>query len=156
MSPEVRLVNVDAIPLAVVRRRARPPDLAAVVPQGCGVVWDFVRARGLKGGRHVAVYLNGQIDLEVGVELAEAFEDDGGVVRSSTPAGTVVTAVHFGPYQRLGAAHAAIRDWAAVRGHRLAGANWEIYGHWQPDWNRDPSSIRTDVFYQVALMEGVG
>jgi hypothetical protein len=25
-----------------------------------------------------------------------------------------------------------------------------IYGHWQPEWNADPSRIRTDVFYLVA------
>ncbi len=31
-----------------------------------------------------------------------------------------------------------------------AGPNWEIYGHWQPEWNTDPLRIRTDVFYQVA------
>ena len=44
------------------------------MPQGCGIVWDFVRAHGLKGGRNVALYLNDQIDLEVGVEIGEAFD----------------------------------------------------------------------------------
>jgi effector-binding domain-containing protein len=36
-----------------------------------------------------------------------------------------------------------------VNGYRLTGPSWEIYGHWQPEWNSDPSQIRTDVFYQV-------
>ena len=31
----------------------------------------------------------------------------------------------------------------------LAGPNWEIYGHWVDEWNRDPSKIRTDVFYLI-------
>jgi hypothetical protein len=31
----------------------------------------------------------------------------------------------------------------------IAGPNWEVYGHWQPEWDADPSLIRTDVFYQV-------
>ena len=146
----VRLVHADAIPTAVLRRRARPSELATVVPQGCGLVWEFVRQHGLKGGRHVALYLNANIDLEVGVEVSGAVEEHGEVVRSSTPAGAVVTAVHFGPYQRLGAAHEAIRAWCAAHGHQLAGPNWEIYGHWQPEWDADPSAIRTDVFYQVS------
>jgi len=58
--------------------------------------------------------------------------------------------VHFGPYQQLGVAHQAIRDWCSGHNLQLAGPNWEIYGHWQDDWNADPSQIRTDVFYQLA------
>jgi len=150
MSLSVTLSHADAIPLAVVRRRVRRSELASVVPQSCGLVWDFVRRRALKGGRHVAIYLNGQIDVEVGVEVADPFDEEGDIVRSSTPAGTVASAIHFGPYQGLGAAHQAIQAWCAAHGHRLAGPNWEIYGHWQPEWNADPSRIRTDVVYQVA------
>lgn len=41
-------------------------------------------------------------------------------------------------------------NWCAANGHRLAAPSWEIYGHWQPEWNDDPSLIRTDVFYQIA------
>jgi effector-binding domain-containing protein len=149
MSLTVRLTHADAVPLAVVRRRAGPSELGTVVPQSCGVVWEFVRARALAAGRHVAVYLNANIDLEVGVEVAGAFEEQGDVVRSSTPGGIVASAIHFGPYQGLGTAHEAIRAWCAAHGHQLTGLNWEIYGHWQPEWNADPSGIRTDVFYQV-------
>ena len=149
MSPTIQLVHADPIPTAVVRRRARRSELSAVVPHCCGLVWNFARAHGLKAGRHVALYLNGNIDLEVGVEVAGPFEEQGEVVRSSTPAGAVATAVHFGPYQRLGEAHDAIRAWCAANGRRLTGVNWEIYGHWQAEWNANPSAIRTDVFYQV-------
>jgi effector-binding domain-containing protein len=59
----------------------------------------------------------------------------------------VATTVHFGPYQRLGDAHAAIRQWCAEQGHALMGTCWEIYGHWEEIWNSDPSKIRTDVFH---------
>lgn len=146
----VRLTQVDAVALAVVRRRVRRGDLGRVVPEGCGIVWDFVRARGLRGGRHVALYLNANIDLEVGVEVQGDFDGEGEVVRSSTPSGLAVSATHLGPYQSLGAAHDAIHTYCAVHRHRLAGPSWEVYGHWQPEWNADPSRIRTDVFYLVA------
>jgi effector-binding domain-containing protein len=149
MSLQVRLKHVDAIPLAVVRRRARSSELATVVPQSCGVVWDYLRTQRLRGGRHVAIYLNGNIDLEVGVELAAPFDEGGEVVRSATPRGLAATVVHLGPYQELGVAHEAIRTWCQSHGYELTGPNWEIYGHWQPEWNTDPSSIRTDVFYQI-------
>ena len=66
---------------------------------------------------------------------------------STTPAGEVATVTHFGPYAHLGDAHAAIRKWCAANQRTAAGPNWEVYGHWLPEWNEDASRIRTDVFY---------
>lgn len=147
---EVRVGHSDGIPLAVIRRQARASELSKVVPELCGVVWSSIRARGLKGGRHVAIYWDGAIRLDVGVEMIDAIPDDGDVVRSATPAGLTASVVHLGPYQQLGAAHRTILDWCTAHHLQLAGPNWEIYGHWQEEWNADPSRIRTDVFYQLA------
>jgi effector-binding domain-containing protein len=135
-------------PTAVVRRRASLRELPKVVPDGCGVVWNTLRANAIKGaGRNLALYLDDQINLEVGVEMSAPFAGVGDVVASSLPAGGVATAVHFGPYQRLCNVHNAIRDWCKANGHSLAGPNWEIYGHWDQDWNSHPEKIRTDVYY---------
>jgi effector-binding domain-containing protein len=148
MDYDVRLEQHDSRPLAVVHRRASVQELPKVVPDACGTVWNVVRAQKVPGaGRHVALYWDGAINLEVGVELDAPFAGHGEVVGSATPAGPVATAVHLGPYQRLGEAHQAIRKWCADHGHTLAGPNWEIYGHWLDEWNNDPSKIRTDVFY---------
>jgi effector-binding domain-containing protein len=148
MEYEVRLEQLSSRPLVVVRRRASSHELAKVVPDACGAVWNVVRAQKIAGaGRHVAVYLDGQINLEVGVELEAPFAGHGDVVGSATPAGTVATAVHFGPYHRLHEAHEAILQWCANHSYTLAGPNWEIYGHWTDECNGDPTKIRTDVFY---------
>jgi effector-binding domain-containing protein len=149
MGYDVRLVHLTGnTPTAVVRRRASLQEIPRVVPEACGIVWGVVRAQQIKGaGRHVALYLDDQINLEVGVELQAPFAGHGEVVGSALPAGPVATAMHFGPYNRLRAAHQAIRDWSGNHGHTLAGPNWEIYGHWEDAWNSDPSQIRTDVFY---------
>jgi effector-binding domain-containing protein len=155
MAYDVRLEQLAARPLAVVRRRASSAELSKVVPDACGTVWAALRAQQISGaGRHVAVYLDGQINLEVGVELDAPFARAGEVVASATPAGAVATTVHLGPYGRLGEAHRAICDWCAGHGHALAGPNWEIYGHWVDAWNTDPSKIRTDVFYLLQPQEG--
>ena len=148
MEYDVRLEQLSSRPLAVVRRRASLQELAKVIPDACGTVWNVVRAQKITGaGRHVALYWDGVINLEVGVELDAPFAGHGEVVGSATPAGIVASAVHFGPYNQLPAAHQAIRRWCANHGHTIAGPNWEIYGHWIDEWNHDPSKIRTDVFY---------
>jgi effector-binding domain-containing protein len=146
----VQLQQLNSVPLAVIRRQASPSELSRVVPECCGLVWNELRAQQAQAGRNVAIYWDGGIRLEVGVELRGPFAERGEVVRSATPAGTVAAATHFGPYSGLGGAHDAVRQWCKANNHSLMGPNWEIYGHWQPSWNTDPSQIRTDVYYQLA------
>jgi effector-binding domain-containing protein len=151
MPYEIRIEDSASQPLAVVRRQVAGWELATVVPECCGLVWQAVKAQKARAGRHVAVYLDDSIRVEVGVELLDhVFLDDGEVVRSVTPAGTVACTTHLGPYSLLAEAHEAIHDWCAEQGHELAGPRWEIYGHWRPEWDADPSQIRTDVHYLIA------
>lgn len=147
---EVRMEELDSVPLAVVRRQARTAELSRVVPECCGLVWNAVRAQKAQAGRNVALYWDGSIRLEVGVELLGPFAEVGEVVCSATPAGAVAWAMHLGPYSGLRVAHEAVRRWCAANHHQLAGPSWEIYGHWQSEWNANPSLIRTDVFYLLA------
>jgi effector-binding domain-containing protein len=152
MDHDVRIEHADPLPMAAERFVARPDQLGRAIPDACGRVWKFVKTAGIPDpGQHVAVYLDGQILVECGVLLPGPFPESGTVVRSATPAGRIATTTHFGAYGRLGDAHRAIVDACSAQGHRLAGPNWEIYGHWEDDWNNDPSKIRTDVFY---LLEG--
>jgi effector-binding domain-containing protein len=148
MEYDVRLEHHSAHPLAVVRRRASSQELSRVVPDSCGTVWAVIRAQQVAGaGRHVAVYWDDRINLEVGVELVAPFAGHGEVVGSATPEGLVATTTHYGPYGLLNKAHEAIRLWCGNHGHTLAGPNWEVYGHWKEEWNSDPTKICTDVFY---------
>lgn len=151
MTYDVRLEQHPGIPLAVVRRRANHAELSRVVPECCGLVWNVIRSQKVPGaGRHVAIYWDGVINLEVGVELQAPFAGHGEVVGSSTPVGLVATTTHYGPYGQLHLAHEAIRQWCRSNGHSSGGPNWEIYDHWKDEWNRDPSLIRTDVFYLLS------
>jgi effector-binding domain-containing protein len=148
MTSNVRLEQRKSLPLAVVRRRATKQQLSKVIPEACGIVWNVIRSQQVQGaGRHIAVYLDDQINIEVGVELEAPFAGHGDVIGSATPAGAVATATHLGPYQTLGQTHDAVKQWCAQNGRTPAGPSWEIYGHWLDAWNNDPSQIRTDVFY---------
>ncbi|MEO7272440.1 MAG: GyrI-like domain-containing protein [Vicinamibacterales bacterium] len=149
-SYDVQVQQLASVPLAVLQRQVRASELARVVPEGCGQVWNAVRAQQAKAGRHVAISWDGSIRLEVGVELLGPFTEDGTVVCSATPAGAVAWATHLGPYPSLHVAHDAIRSFCDSNHHRLAGPSWEIYGHWLAEWDANPSRIRTDVFYLLA------
>jgi len=148
---EVRLETLASLPLAVVRRQVRASELSRVVPECCGIVWNAMRSQPqARAGRHVALYWDNQVRAEIGVEVAGPFEPHGEILRSATPAGLTAWTSHLGPYGGLGDAHTAVVEWCRANGRTLTGVNWEIYGHWRPEWNSDPASIRTDVFYQVA------
>ena len=155
MGHDIRLEHRGCSPLAVVRRRANPRELAKVVPEACGTVWRVIRAQQVAGaGRHVAIYWDCQINLEVGVEMAAPFPGCGEVVGSATPAGLVAATTHYGPYGRLCEAHEAIRRWCGDHGYTLAGPNWEVYGHWKDEWDSDPTKITTDIFYLLTADGG--
>lgn len=144
MTYSIEVKHVPGQPLAVVRRVARQAELARVVPEACGEVWNYVKTNQIEGaGRLVAVYLDSLMTIEIGAEVAGTFNGDGNVYPSTTPAGLVATTVHLGPYERLGEAHEAIHDWCANDHRTLAGPSWEIYGH----WTDDPKQLRTDVVY---------
>ena len=143
----VRIEQVESRETAVVRRRASLEELTQVVPRACGEVWEFLRSFAhTRTGRNLALYLDDEFHLEVGVEVFEPINSNEQVVSSSTPAGTVATALHTGPYHRLPEAHRAIRLWCEEQGIPLAGPNWELYG----PWKNDPTELRTDVYYLLS------
>jgi effector-binding domain-containing protein len=155
MDSSVRIVRVEAIHLAVVRHRISRNQLSKVVPEACGIVWNALKAVDVKGaGRHVALYLSatdGLLEVEIGAEVPATFLGSCEVIVSETPSGEAVTATHFGPYGTLGRTHEAIKALCSQRGLPLDGRSWEIYGHWLPEWNTDPSKIRADIFYLLKL-----
>jgi len=146
MGYEVRIEQRAGQPLAVVRRRASKQELSRFVPEACGKVWNELKSHHVAGaGRHVALYWDGVINLEVGVEIGASFQRDGEIVASRTPAGSIATTTHLGPYALLHLAHEAIQTWCNDNGHTLAGPSWEIYSHWTDEWNRDPAKTRTEM-----------
>jgi effector-binding domain-containing protein len=144
MEYQVHVCPVESQLTAVVCFRATCDELATVIPRACGEVWEFMRSSGLpRPGSHLALYLDGEMNIECGAEVHQPFTGNGRVICSATPAGLVATAAHLGPYDRLKEAHEAVLRWCADRGYELAGPSWEVYGH----WTDDPAQLRTDIFY---------
>ena len=101
-SYDIRTHDLDPIPTIVVRRRATIAQLPRVVPAACGVAWEFIRAKKVRAGRNVALYLSDQVDLEAGADALEPFGPEGEVMASELPGGRVATTRHVGPYAELG------------------------------------------------------
>ena len=149
MANEMALVRVDAHPTAAVRTRIRTADIPTAMFPLMDAVWGFIRGRSLTGhGHNVWVYRNfdhgqGEVEVEIGVQLASPFESDGNVTRSETPSGRAAHTFHYGEYEELPGVHAGLVAWCEERDIRLAGVSWEVYG----DWSDDPAERRTDIYH---------
>jgi effector-binding domain-containing protein len=155
MRYEVRVFDAPPHLLASTRGHGKEHDFVKRLFALLDEVWKFLKANPQVKHLGLNVFLyHGKADknlfhtdqglpIEAGVKVSAPFESPGPVLCSATPAGTVATAVHIGPYEKLGEAHRAIRDWCKANNRAMAGPNWEIYDH----WNEDPQKLRTDVFY---------
>jgi effector-binding domain-containing protein len=144
---QVTLDTVAEQPIAAARQRTTFRNIPREIGDLLGRPWALIKATpGLRsGGDNVAIYWEETAggSIEVGVQVTRAFEETEEVVCSATPAGRVARTAHFGPYDQLGPAHQAVRQWCKARGHEIIPPFWEVYG----DWSDDPAQLRTDVFY---------
>jgi len=153
MATEVSIQDVPARILAAVRRSVLPDQIAGVWKPALDQVWAFLKQHpGLRtDGHNVFLYhhpasTQSPMDADFGVQVTRAFERSGEVFATETPAGKVATALHVGPYQRLGDTHNAIHAWAAANKMSFAGKSWEIYG----DWTEDAAKLETRIEYLLS------
>ncbi len=134
-------------PTAVIAERTTWDAFPALWPALLSEVWEAVRGHELvRPGRNVMLYRDDVPNVEVGVEAAGPFPAIGRVVGSVIPAGRVLTATHYGPFEEVGATHAAVVRACEERGLRRLGPRWEVYGH----WNETNPKPEVDVYYLVA------
>jgi len=155
MHYDVRMFDAGPQLLAAARGHGKKHDYVKRLFALLDEVWKFLKANPQVKHLGINVFLyHGEADkdlfatdqglpVEAGVRVSAPFESAGKVVCSATPSGTVATVAHIGPYEKLGEAHAALREWCKANNRPMAGPNWEVYDH----WNEDPNKLRTDVFY---------
>jgi effector-binding domain-containing protein len=148
----VTVKRVEALTIAAARGRMTAREIPGRFKEHLDKVWEFlVRHPELRGwGHNVFLYRHdmdaaGAMTIDFGVQVVRAFEAEGDIFSTSTPAGEAATTVHVGPYSGLPAAHAAVHAWLKENGRKPAGWSWEIYG----DWNEDPGKLETGIFYLV-------
>ncbi len=109
--------------------------------------------------RYVVIDMEGEIQIELGIEVAAPIPPDDALISGILPAGRYGSVVHTGPYDALGEANAALQTWIEREGLRSAvvetpaGDRWdcrlEIYLT-DPETEQDPGRWRTEVTYLLA------
>ena len=149
MEHVVTIVTTAATPTAVVRETttwdAFPTRWRALLDE----VWAFVRREGLTAGRNVMVYADDVPNVEVGVEVSEAFSPGERVMPSALPAGRAARTISRGPPtpEGLHAAHTAVQRWCAANAEQTTGVRSEVYGHWRDE---DPQAFETEIYWLVS------
>jgi predicted transcriptional regulator YdeE len=135
----VEVKSLPAQPIEVVHGHATRATLPAEIRTLFGQFYAEPKpGRGLN-----IIYYPSCVDGKMQIACGTLVEQGG---NDATPAGTVATAVHIGPYNQMHPAHNAIHQWAKENNQPLAGPSWEIYGH----WTDDPAALRTDIYYLLA------
>jgi effector-binding domain-containing protein len=75
---------------------------------------------------------------------------EGEVESVSLPGGPAAATMHFGRYEDLHEAYAAIEQWMRAQGVRSGGAPWEDYVT-DPAEHPDPKDWRTEVIWPLAV-----
>lgn len=88
------------------------------------------------------------IDLEAGLPVKTAIEEEGEVKPSQLPGGPAAMAVHAGPYEGLRATYDAISSWMERAGRQAGGPPWEIYLT-DPSVEPDPNNWLTQVIWPL-------
>lgn len=153
MATEVSVQLVSARRLAAVRQSIRLDQIATAWWPALDQVWAFLQQHpGLRtDGHNIFLYhhpanMQSPMDVDFGVQVTRLFERSGEVVSTETPAGRVATALHVGPYERLGDTHKAIHAWAAANKASFSGTLWEIYG----DSTEDAAKLETRIEYLLS------
>ena len=138
MRNEISVRTVAPRLLAAVRREVRIGQVAAAWKPALDQVWAFLRQNpGLRTDGHNVFLCHHPANrqdpmlVDFGVEVTRRFERSAEVFPTETPSGKVASALHVGPYDKLGGTHDAIHAWAVANKLTFAGFSWG--GIWGSD-----------------------
>ena len=147
--------RISPQPVLVVRRRVKPSEIAVVLADVLGRVFQHAQQNGVAlAGPPFTRYLEwgpGLITIEAGLPVAAPPKTgaDAEIRVDMLPGGFVATTVHAGPYDQLLNAHAAIQQWIEAQGLTARGAPWETYVTDPADYP-DPKDWKTAVYWPLA------
>lgn len=128
---EFEIVELEKRHTAVIRDKTPMAQISAHFMSAMPEVAQAVQEAGAEMagppfGRYFA-HSAEEVDLEVGIPVAEPFTATGRATPSEIPGGRHITAIHTGPYQDLPGAHRELIAYTVDNGHKAIGPTWESY-----------------------------
>jgi effector-binding domain-containing protein len=131
MTYQCERTEVESQPTISIRTRAAVQDLPQVLGASYGLLASYLQEIGepMAGAPFVAYYNMdmADLDLEIGLPLAQPLPGRDEIQAGTIPGGTVVRCLHIGPYPEVGAAYDALGQWMAAQDLEGAGPAYEFY-----------------------------
>lgn len=145
-----------AQPVLIVRRRVRRDEIAATIGAELPKVFLHAQQHGIAiSGYPITRYVDasvGLVTLETGMRVTahegewRVGDREGDVLAETLPGGPAAVTLHYGPYDQLQAAYAALEQWIGANGFRPRSAPWEAYLN-DPGDHPNPQDWKTEVFW---------
>jgi effector-binding domain-containing protein len=150
---EIRIVDTDERPTAVLRAQVPVAELPTFFQKAFGATWNALRKQGLSPtGPPFALYHGiptRSVDVEVGFPVTASPQPEGEVAPSTLPGGRAVEAVHVGPYDTMGETYGQVEQWMVAERLQPGPVMWESYLS-DPQAEPDPATWRTLIHWPVA------
>lgn len=152
MAHVCRLKEVSPQRLVAMRVRCEPGSVGAAIAHCLEQVWERLnRLEDVTVGPAIVRYhgvTDDEVEFEAGFPVLQEVPATEDIRVDEMPGGPAATTLHWGPYEGLPEAHAALRTWMEEHGLAPAGLVYEVY--WV-DQNAaaDRSELRTEVVWPV-------
>ncbi len=148
-------------PVLMARRKVKRSEIASTIAEVLPQIFHFAQQSGLAiTGHPFTRYLEsgpGLLTIAPGMPvaaLATTATNQNGIIPDTLPDGPAAVTTHYGPYEKLSDAYAAIEEWMDKEGLGAAGAPWEVYVT-DPANYPDPKDWRTDIFWPLTTTRTV-
>lgn len=152
MTYECHVERREAQPvIGVQAEMTTPEEFGPKVGATYGRLYAYAGAKGVTPGMPMMIVrgMGPPVLLEIAIMVAAETPGEGDILASVLPAGDVVTTLHIGLYDTIGAAYEAVFAYAGQHGRQPAGAPYETYLT-DPDTEPDPAKFRSEVCLPVA------
>jgi effector-binding domain-containing protein len=131
MSYNCELLERPAQPVLSIRTRAALQNLPQVLGPAYGAIAQYLGQKGQQpaGAPFVAYYNTDMqnLDMEIGFPVTGQIPGEGEIQANEIPGGKLLTCLHVGPYDKVGAAYEAMQQWLEVNAREAIGVAYEFY-----------------------------
>jgi AraC family transcriptional regulator len=152
MTMHIEIVEVAPMRVACIRTQTPMAGISQAMGTLFHQVMERASARGLTmaGPPYSRYYSHDPqaVDFEAGMPITGEAESDDALCICTLGGGPAATALHRGPYDRLGETYEAMMAWLQAQGRAPTGPMWEIYLS-DPDQVPDPADYETRIYIPV-------